>query len=314
MKRSPLCKNFSRISERRSMPDGMHATSPSSVPLSADIAATLACLYEATARKPGNVHPGASFDEATTYTAFVASAVAIGPVMASAPAAGVGETVLRAVQATRRAVQTNTNLGTILLLAPLSAVPPSHGLASGIGTVLRQLTGSDTRAVYEAIRVSGAGGLGDSAEADVFAEVPPELTLVQAMRLAAERDLVARQYTNGFSDVLSGPAVWIEEVLSLGASLEEAIIHAYLQQMARSPDSLIQRKCGLVMAQEAGERAAAVLKSGTPGDATYEQAIREFDRWLRADGNRRNPGTTADLIAAGLFVLMRDSRLHWKEW
>src|SRR3954462_11923679 len=85
-------------------------------------AATLACLYEATARKPGNVHPGASFDETTTYAAFAASAVVIGPVMSRATTLGVGETVLKCVRATRQVVNTNTNLGTILLLAPLAAV------------------------------------------------------------------------------------------------------------------------------------------------------------------------------------------------
>ena len=81
-----------------------------------------------------------------------------------------------------------------------------------------------------------------------------------------------------------------------------------------SPDSLIQRKCGPAVANEAGEFAAAVLKSGLPGDAAYDESLAKFDHWLRADGHRRNPGTTADLIAAGLFVLLREGRLHWNEW
>ena len=37
--------------------------------------------------------------------------------------------------------------------------------------------------------------------------------------------------------------------------------------------------------------------------------FREFDAWLRADGHRRNPGTTADLIAASLFAAFRDGIL-----
>ncbi len=265
-------------------------------------------------RKPGNVHPGASFDETTTYSAFVASAVAIGPILAHAPADGVGQTVLNAVNATRRIVETNTNLGTLLLLAPLAMVPPEQPLADGIGGVLERLTEHDARLVYEAIRISGAGGMGRTAEADVFSSAPIQLTLLRAMSLSSHRDLVARQYTNGFADVLAGSAHWIEEGLSHRWPLERAIIHAHLRQLAAWPDSLIQRKCGPTVAEEASHRSAALLEAGSPGDAAYQRALNEFDAWLRADGNRRNPGTTADLVAAGLFVLLREGRLHWNVW
>src|SRR3954447_13466350 len=109
-------------------------------PLPIGAAATLACLYEVTARKPGNVYPGADFDETTSYAAFVASAVVIGPIIEQTPAVGVGQTVLDAVRATREAVGTNTNLGTLLLLAPLAAVPRDTSLEAGIGKTLDGLT------------------------------------------------------------------------------------------------------------------------------------------------------------------------------
>jgi triphosphoribosyl-dephospho-CoA synthase len=280
----------------------------------AGAAATLACLYEATARKPGNVHPGAGFDEATTYAAFVASAVVIGPILARAPVDGVGQTVLNAVNATRRVVETNTNLGTLLLLAPLAMVPTAQRLADGIGDVLERLTEHDARLAYEAIRSSGAGGLGHTAKADVFSDAPISISLCQAMSLSADRDLVARQYTNGFADVLAGTAHWIEDGLSHQLPLERAIIHAHVRQLAAWPDSLIQRKSGAAVAEEASHRSVAVLEAGSPGDASYQQALAELDEWLRADGNRRNPGTTADLVAAGLFVLLREGRLKWDVW
>jgi triphosphoribosyl-dephospho-CoA synthase len=284
------------------------------IPFPIDAAATLAIIYEATARKPGNVHPAASFDDVTTYAAFIASAVAIGPVIASVTEKGVGQTVLDAVRATREAVRTNTNLGTLLLFAPLAAVTPDKSLAEGIHAVLESLSASDTRAVYEAIRLAGAGGLGRTDKADVFADAPPKLTLVEAMRLAADRDLVARQYTNDFADVFAGTAAWIEEGLLGGWRLEQAIVHTHLRQIATSPDSLIQRKCGPNVAKEASIFAADVLKSGSPADSAYQEAATKFDQWLRVDGHRRNPGTSADLIAAGLFVLLREGRLHWNEW
>jgi triphosphoribosyl-dephospho-CoA synthase len=273
-------------------------------------AATLACIYEATAPKPGNVHPTRGFDD-VSYADFVASAVVIGPIIANAGTTGIGQTVLEAVRATRQAVGTNTNLGTLLLLAPLAAVPARTSLSEGIGAILAQLSGTDTRLVYEAIRTAQAGGLGKTAEADVFADAPTDMSLIHAMRLAADRDLVARQYTNGFADVLDGTASLIAANISRGWTLSDSIVHAHLQQMAANPDSLIQRKCGRQVALEASERAAAVLNTGAPAVDSYSAELARFDDWLRADGHRRNPGTTADLIAAGLFVLLREGRLDW---
>jgi triphosphoribosyl-dephospho-CoA synthase len=281
--------------------------------LSPCAAATLACIYEATAPKPGNVHPRAAFEDATCYAEFVSSAVAVGPILERAQYAGVGRTVLDAVTATRAVVGTNTNLGTLLLVVPLAAVPEEQSLQEGISAVFEGLTPDDTRAVYEAIRLSGAGGLGRAETADVFADDAPT-DLVEAMRLAADRDLVARQYTNGFVDVFDGTATWIADGLARGWPLGESIVNAHVRQLASYGDSLIGRKCGPQIARESSERAAAVLASGGPGDAAYEQALAELDSWLRADGHRRNPGTTADFIAAGLFVLLREGRLNWQRW
>jgi len=283
-------------------------------PLPIGAAATLACLYEATASKPGNVYPGADFDETTSYAAFVTSAVVIGPIIEKTPAVGVGQTVLNAVQATRDAVGTNTNLGTLLLLAPLAAVPCDTSLEAGIGKVLDGLTPDDTRAVYEAIRIANAGGLGRESEADVFLDPPPTLKLPDAMRMAADRDLVAKQYAINFHDVFVGVARFIEFGLTVNSTLEDAIILAYLNQLVASPDSLIRRKLGLAVAEEASARAKDVLLKGSVVSEAFQEAIADFDQWLRADGHRRNPGTTADLIAAGLFVLLREGRLHWSEW
>jgi triphosphoribosyl-dephospho-CoA synthase len=274
-------------------------------------AASLACLWEVTAPKPGNVHRGADFEDAS-YMDFVQSAFVVGPILERTTELGVGRAVLDAVRATREAVGTNTNLGTVLLLAPLAAVPHDTPLAIGIGDVLGRLTDEDTRHVYAAIRLSAAGGMGRAAEADVFDDPPTNLSLVEAMRLAADRDLVARQYVNQFADVFNGPAAWIEEGGARNWPLTTAIVHAHLRQLAKEPDSLILRKCGSRIAEEARAHAAQAIAAGLPGDAAYERAVAQFDVWLRADGHRRNPGTTADLIAAGLFVLLREGRVELK--
>jgi triphosphoribosyl-dephospho-CoA synthase len=287
----------------------MKTPPPIASPISVGEAATLACLYEAAAPKPGNVHPGAAFAD-VTFEDFEASARVIGPVMQEAQSRGVGQTILDALQATRDTVGTNTNLGMILLFAPLAAIPASQNLSHEVDNVLANLTFEDTRLVYQAIRLANAGGLGQAAEADVSSDPPPNLSLVEAMRLAADRDLIARQYTNAFADVFGGTAKFIVEAVGKGLSVSQAIVWAHIRQLAAAPDSLIQRKCGPEIAGEASERAAAVLSSGSPGTTAYLHALDELDRWLRADGHRRNPGTTADLIAAGLFVIFREGQLE----
>ncbi|MEO8494476.1 MAG: triphosphoribosyl-dephospho-CoA synthase, partial [Planctomycetota bacterium] len=151
------------------------------------------------------------------------------------------------------------------------------------------------------------GGLGHVDDMDVLDSAPSDL--IEAMRLAAGRDLVARQYTNDFSDVLTRVVPWLVERQAAGWPLSAAIIHAHLRLMAEFPDSLIARKCGMQVAQEAANRANRVLSTGEPGDQNFEQALADLDFWLRSDGHRRNPGTSADLIAAGLFAALRERKL-----
>jgi triphosphoribosyl-dephospho-CoA synthase len=273
-------------------------------------AATLAVIYEVTAPKPGNVHRGADFED-VSYVEFLHSAVVIGPILGRVKELGVGAAVLAAVRATRDAVGTNTNLGTLLLFAPLAAVPDGVRHSDAIGQVLSELSFDDTRDVYEAIRLSMAGGLGRAAEADVHVKPPAELSLVEAMRLASDRDLVARQYCNRFADVFE-IAKGIEDGLDRGWSLDATIVDEYIRQLASEVDSLILRKCGRQVAEQTRDMAKRIRNAGKPGDEQYDQGVADFDFWLRSDGHRRNPGTTADLIAAGLFVLLREGRVKLK--
>lgn len=266
--------------------------------------ASMACLIEATTVKPGNVHRGADFEDLNFFD-FVASTVVIGPIFDRAEARGVGSTVLDAARATRNAVATNTNLGTLLLLAPMAVVPRHDPLREGVAKLLQTLTANDSQLVYEAIRLAQPGGLGQQPEADVAGEAPNDL--LHAMRLAAERDTVARQYGNGFTEVFDLVVPSLQTSLRQGWSLEKSIIHTQLQVLAEHPDSLIARKCGLEIAGKTSWMASRVLGSGKPGDVAYERELGDLDFWMRSDHHHRNPGTTADLIAAGLFVALREN-------
>lgn len=269
--------------------------------------AALACVFEASAPKVGNVHRGADFED-MTYTDLITAAVAIATSFdAAAGGATVGAIVHSAIDAMRRAVACNAYLGTVLLIAPLAAVPRDVPLANGVHDILARLDPTDARLVYEAIRLAKPGGLGRVGEADVAASPPDDL--MAAMRLTADRDMVARQYADGFAAVLGAIVPGLREALSDGHSLADAIVLVQLQTMSRYPDSLIARKCDAATARRAADHAAHVLASGQPGDEAYHRALADLDFWLRSDGHRRNPGTTADLVTAALFALLREGEL-----
>ena len=153
-----------------------------------------ACLLEATARKPGNVHPLARFADCD-WDDFRVSASAIAPILAETSPLQVGRAIFEAVRATRAVVGKNTNLGMILLIAPLAAAAreTAGNWAGRVNQVIATTTVDDCRLVYEAIRLAQPGGLRQVDQADISDD--PAITLTAAMTLAAPRDLVARQYT-----------------------------------------------------------------------------------------------------------------------
>ncbi len=266
--------------------------------------AQIACLMEVTARKPGNVHRGADFADAH-YLDFVLSASALVGPLNDAAQTGVGSAVLGAVESTRRLVSHNTNLGMILLLAPLAAVPSGVDLRSGVQRVMALTTVEDAIRVYQAIRLAKPGGLGTADEQDVASE--PSVTLVEAMRLAADRDLVARQLASGYSEVFDVTSPALSAALTSGHSIESAIILAQLTTMALTPDSLILRKRGPDEAAESSRMAVDVLRMGWPDGG--QRAFDTLDEWLRAEGHARNPGAVADLVCGALYVLLRDGTI-----
>ncbi|HEX4627177.1 MAG TPA: triphosphoribosyl-dephospho-CoA synthase, partial [Gemmatimonadales bacterium] len=194
--------------------------SPSFTTRATEVAAAgqLACLLEARAPKPGNVSPVASFRDAT-YEQFLASAVAIGPALAVAGDRPLGVTIRAAVEATGSWVPSNTNLGLVLLLAPLARAalrPGDSSLRANLHATLAETTVADAREAYLAIGRAAPGGLGCSPEQDV-ADVPT-VTLRDAMALAAERDVIAREYVTDFRITFETGAPALRQALAAGLS------------------------------------------------------------------------------------------------
>jgi triphosphoribosyl-dephospho-CoA synthase len=265
-------------------------------------AATLACALDACAEKVGNVTPTRSFRDAR-FADFALSAQALGAAVAGAAPGRVGRTVYEAVAATARVAPSNTNLGMALLFTPLAAAARASrrtGFRRRLAAVLRGLSVEDARWAYRAIRLARPGGLGRSDEAPVSQQ--PSITLGAAMRLAATRDSVAAEYVRGFTVTFDLALARLRRALSRGLSLLDAIAQVHIEVMARVPDTLIARKAGAEAAAAVADRARAVMRAGGVGTRKGLAAARRLDRDLRRGGNRLNPGTSADLVAAALFV------------
>jgi len=264
-----------------------------------------ACIWEATARKVGNIHRRADFQR-TSYLDFILSAAAIAPHFNDSQET-VGQTILDAVQATNKMVGQNTNLGIVLLLAPLCVAGKAGSYRNEIERVLGSLTKSDAKLVFEAIRLAKPGGLGAAPDQDVRQE--PTGTLLEAMTFAADRDLIARQYANGFSEVFDFCLPKFLAALARFGCIEAAIIDLQFRLLAQYPDTLIARKNGSTVASEVCQKAVEILEMGGIETAHGRKAGIDLDRYLRAKGNKLNPGTTADLIAACLFVALRENKI-----
>jgi triphosphoribosyl-dephospho-CoA synthase len=277
-------------------------------PVVADALRT-ASITEVQAFKPGNVSL-ASPGHGMRAEDFVASADAVASVIA-APAARVGERILHAIRATREVVAFNTNLGIVLLCAPLAhaallpAVEP--GLRDRLRTVLAQLDIEDAELTYRAIRLAQPGGLGSSPRHDVSSA--PTVTLLEAMQEARLRDRIARQYVTGFEDVFESGTGIAREALARWGSAEWAAVTVYLAFLARCPDSHVARKHGDEVAREvvrqAEGTARALSDAAHPSEAMPALAV--FDGWLKA--RSINPGTTADLTVASLFAVALEDLL-----
>lgn len=279
----------------------------------------LACTLEASAPKPGNVHPLVDYPD-LSHAELVAAGAAIAAVLDAAASRPLGATIRAAVEASRSVTRSNANLGIVLAVAPLAAVPigtiPTPAAAAA---VLAALDAADARDCYAAIALARPGGMGARDRWDVAGAPPADL--LAAMRDAADRDQIARLWAHGYDSLFTGLVADIDRAILAGHALGTAIIRGFLQQLAREPDSLIARKHGRAVAGAVSARARAVLAADP---AVWPEAVHAFehDLWtgrgiadfVPPPGGARpgtiNPGTTADLVAAALYVLLATGRLE----
>lgn len=259
-----------------------------------------ACIAELQALKPGNVHIFAD-GHGMTVADFEVSAKAAAPYIAETGKT-VGERVWKAVKAINELLAQNTNLGIILLCTPLAVAweqAGGRGLREALRDLLARLTQHDAMLVYQAIALANPGGLGQLSEHDV--RTKPEIPLIEAMRLAAQRDHIAYQYVSTFADVFEVGLLVADGFAQLGA--DDVIIaeRVYWRFLTRFPDSHIARKYGMEKAEEICKAARAVDDDFVAAsDVERKRLLLAFDTWLKA--HKINPGTSADLTVSTLFT------------
>ena len=180
-------------------------------------------------------------------------------------------------------------------------------LRAALAVTLRALDVADARAAYAAIRVSGAGGLHEPVEHDVRSE--PTIGLREAMASAAERDSIAAEYVTDYALTFETGIPALAGALGDGLAVRDAIVELHLRLLDEARDSLVARKRGADAAAGVSAGAREVLAAGGVRTAGGRRALRGFDASLRETGNAMNPGTTADVVTATVFVALLEGML-----
>jgi len=259
-------------------------------------------ITEVNSLKPGNVSPF-SEGHGMTVDDFIKSAELTSPILCD-PALSVGERVLEGVRTTMSEVGCNTNLGMLMLFAPLvrAAELGVSSLQSNLSVVLQDLDSKDAACIFAAISHASPGGLGESEKYDVNKKLENGITLQMAMAEAKDRDLIAKQYVTDFIDIFTQGFICIEDFAVRWNSVQLAAVACYMGFMAEFPDSHIRRKFGQEVAEQIKINAAPITTAFRDEDSPEEatEMLMKFDRVLKQKGI--NPGTSADLTAASLLV------------
>ena len=262
-----------------------------------------ACEIELQAFKPGNVSVYSPAHDMTVEDFILSAAVSADSV--SNPAYSLGEKIYYAVKATRDAVGCNTNLGIILLAAPLMQAyyqrQTGQSLRDSLQVVLANTTLQDAEWAFKAITLAAPGGLGKSEQQDV--NQAPEVTLLEAMQIASLKDRIALQYTNGFKDIFDFSVLQYNRAFVLSGESSWSALSVFAELLAKFPDSHIERKFGSQysewIAAEMATLCEALNNAGTLDELM--PMLHRLDQTFKA--KRINPGTTADLTVATLLVV-----------
>lgn len=292
--------------------------------------ASLAALLEVSAYpKPGNIHRLRDFPE-TKYEHFLAGSVSLGPKMKELAdkgqelkwaELGLGESILGSVM-DMLSWQSggNVHLGVILLLSPLAAAAGSvmkdgvvdiDELRGSLRDIISGSTPSDAVNIYRAIDLAmSESNLGivdrldvkDDSSLDTILE--EGLTPRDIFNECGEKDDICSEWITGFEITFTEGYPYLRKKIDEGSSINEATVDTFLKILSEHPDSLIKRKKKVEEAVRVSEKAKRIIQAGGTSTENGMKMIRELDDELRKDDGAYNPGTSADLTAASLFLLL----------
>ncbi len=293
--------------------------------------AQLAMILEVSAYpKPGNVHRTADFKD-TTYEHFLASAIAVLPQLQKAAKMGVkvalseispsqaeiGNIIKEGVIETAKWQKGgNTNLGVLILMIPLIMAETYtltknqelKKLRKNIKLFTEATTPTDAINLYEAIKIAKPGGLGKTNYLDVTDPkstkqiINQKISLYKIFEKSASYDKIAEEWITNYKITFEIGAPYLQRVYKETGNTNIAIVHTFLKILSTIPDTLIARKTNFTMARKISEKAKQILELGGLTTERGTKLLWEFDKELRKEGNKLNPGTTADLTASSLMI------------
>ena len=274
--------------------------------------AQLAMVLDVSATpKPGNIDRDHDYSD-TRFEHFLASAVGVYPVLEKAARSdsGVGSFIRQAVlESARWQRGGNTHFGAFILLVPLVMAGGACGdtgcLRERACQVVKETSVDDAIELYRAfsdakVKVKPVGDLdlSDSASVDKIKE--QGLTLFDMMEMSAGYDIIAEEWVNGFSKTFECSRLILEKIKT--HNINDTVVLTFMEMLARNNDTFIRTKFDTEKAEEVSRRAAEILKKGGDDMDILMEKIHAFDRELLDEGV--NPGSTADIIIAGLFVAL----------
>jgi triphosphoribosyl-dephospho-CoA synthase len=267
--------------------------------------AQLALLVEvAGTPKPGNVDRRRDLAD-LRFEQFLAGAVgAADGLRAAEDRTPVGNAFELAVAGMSDQSGGNTQFGALLLLVPLTRAAADGDLSpAGITDVVEATTVGDAAAFYRAfehVDVAVGEPPADVRAPDVrrgsgatAALEERDLTLFDVLADSAAVDDVAREWTTGFERSFR----IADELGRRTGPVTHRAAAVFLDELAREPDTHVAKVHDDDVARRVVTRAQEAREGGDPA------LVEAFADALVDEGI--NPGTTADLVAAGLFVALR---------
>ena len=304
---------------------------PSNITKTVANCASIAALLEASAYpKPGNVHRLNDMEN-TRYEHFLAGSVALGSIMGNLAersyraedwsTVGLGRCIKDAVDEMFIWQNGgNIHLGVILLFTPLSAAAGATfrdnefdvmRLKEYTQQIIAKAVLNDSIDIYAAIdRAMSQRNLGSADDLDVSDKRSIErikrenITPLRIFELCKERDMICHEWVTGFRTVFEKGYPYLRYKIKSGTSINDATVDTFLNILAEHPDSLIQRKTGIEAAQQVSDKAREILQAGGKSSEKGTKMLWSLDEELKQEKGLLNPGTTADLTAASLLVLL----------